>query len=74
MSSILLSIYSIIVIAALLCAGYNWMYKREIQRTEKQVGIAIPASFFQLLTALSFISLGIAGIATVMMVVSFLYR
>jgi hypothetical protein len=50
------------------------MYKREIQRTEKQVGIAIPTSFFQLLNALSFISLGIAGIAMTMLFVSFLYR
>jgi hypothetical protein len=72
--SLTLIIYSIVVTAALLCAGYNWMYKREIQRTEKQVGIAIPTSFFQLLNALSFISLGIAGIAMTMLFVSFLYR
>lgn len=72
MSTIVSILYVILIIIALTCAGYNWLYKQEIRRSEKQVGITIPASFFQLLNALSFISITIAGIASVILFISFI--
>lgn len=52
--------YLLVFTTALICAGYNWMYKKEIHRMERQVGIVIPASLIQLLSALISISLFIA--------------
>lgn len=70
MNNATLTIYFLLALIALCCAGYNWMYQHEIHRSEKQIGIAIPASFFQLLHALIFISLLIAGISITMLLLS----
>lgn len=69
-----LILYSILTFVALIIAGYNWMYKQEIRRTEKQIGITLPVTLLQLVNAIFVISLTIAGISVVMFFISFLSR
>lgn len=65
-------IYMIILTTALICATYNWMYKKEIFRMEKHVGVTIPLSLVQLLTAIITGSLVIAVISFFLLLISFL--
>jgi len=70
MENLSLVFFLLIITTALISAGYNWMYKKEIHRMEKQVGVIIPSTLIQLLSGITLASLLIAVVGTILFFIS----
>lgn len=70
MENLSLIFFVLIIATALISAGYNWMYKKEIHRMEKQVGVVIPATLIQLINGITLASLLIAVVGIFLFLIS----